>query len=488
MSEGKSGGIDKWAKLRFSIIGGLLASPPERGRLREALGELAAKCWKHPIKEEWISFDVSTIERWYYQARRADNPIKELTRCPRSDMGKERSISPELLDALNDQYLSHPSWSFQLHAENLAARSFEGKISVPIPSYSTIVRIMKARGWHPRRRLPRNATDGQKQAYERKEKREIRGYESPYVHGLWHLDFHVCKRRVVDEQGNWYTPRAFCVLDDHSRLCCHIQWYLSESAQCLYHGLIQAFMKRGLPRAIMSDNGSAMLAHETRNGLESLGIMHQLTLSYSPYQNGKQESFWGNLEGRLMKMLEHQEPMTLEFLNRATQAWAELEYNKRKHREIGSSPLDRAVKDLGVARNCPDMETIKLAFCVQEERTQRRMDGTITINGIRFEIPSRFRHMSKLAIRYQSWDLSSANLVDSRTGHMMSRIYPQDKAANAGGFRKSLDPVQTVLPLPPSEPIPPLLRGYMADYAATGLPPAYMPLEESSKNEEDDHE
>jgi hypothetical protein len=30
-----------------------------------------------------------------------------------------------------------------------------------------------------------------------------------------------------------------------------------------------------------------------------------------------------------------------------------------------------------------------------------------------------------------------------------------------------------------SDPIPPLLRKLLADYAATGLPPAYIPKEES---------
>ena len=39
-------------------------------------------------------------------------------------------------------------------------------------------------------------------------------------------------------------------------------------------------------------------------GLARLGILHQTTLPYSPYQNGKQEVLWGSVEGRLMAMLE----------------------------------------------------------------------------------------------------------------------------------------------------------------------------------------
>jgi transposase InsO family protein len=66
-----------------------------------------------------------------------------------------------------------------------------------------------------------------------------------------------------------------------------LQLYLSETAQCLVHGLSQVFMKRGLPRALMTDNGAAMLAEETRNGLQRLAIEHKTTLPYlSKWQTG----------------------------------------------------------------------------------------------------------------------------------------------------------------------------------------------------------
>jgi len=149
---------------------------------------------------------------------------------------------------------------------------------------------MKEKGWYKKSKSRRQQTEGEKQAQERLEKREVRSYESEYVHQLWHLDFHE-GRRVIDVNGKWHTPKVLCILDDHSRLCCHIQSYLNETAEALIHGLSQAFYKRGLPRSLMSDNGSAMIATETRNGLLRLGIKHEKTLTNSPYQNGYVKSF-----------------------------------------------------------------------------------------------------------------------------------------------------------------------------------------------------
>jgi len=55
------------------------------------------------------------------------------------------------------------------------------------------------------------------------------------------------------------------VIDDRSRLVCHLQWYLEgETAERPDSRSNQAFMKRGLPRALMTDNGAARLAEEPR--------------------------------------------------------------------------------------------------------------------------------------------------------------------------------------------------------------------------------
>ena len=71
----------RWAHLRFSIVGPLLAAPPKPGKLRATLGELAAKPWRHPTTGEPTTFGLSTIERWYYEAKRERvDPVGALRR------------------------------------------------------------------------------------------------------------------------------------------------------------------------------------------------------------------------------------------------------------------------------------------------------------------------------------------------------------------------------------------------------------------------
>ena len=59
---------ERWAQLRFSVIGQLLAAPPPKGELRRRIAALADRTWRHPITGEPVRFGFSTIERWFYRA------------------------------------------------------------------------------------------------------------------------------------------------------------------------------------------------------------------------------------------------------------------------------------------------------------------------------------------------------------------------------------------------------------------------------------
>jgi putative transposase len=79
---------EQWARFRFSVVGPLLAAPPQRGQLQAQLEKLSAQPWRHPIGGQWVQFGLSTIERWYYIALAAkQDPVAALRRKTRSDQG-----------------------------------------------------------------------------------------------------------------------------------------------------------------------------------------------------------------------------------------------------------------------------------------------------------------------------------------------------------------------------------------------------------------
>ncbi len=169
---------DRWARLRFAIVGPLLAAPPEAGELHAALNVLAAKAWRHPFTGLEVRFGVSTIERWLYAAKRAADPVRALRNQVRGDIGRFPSLSAEAVQALTAQYRSHPGWTVQLHHDNL--RVTLAAAGMKRPSYPSVRRYLKAQGLLRQRPL-RRVSEGALAARDRLEQREVRSYEVEHV-------------------------------------------------------------------------------------------------------------------------------------------------------------------------------------------------------------------------------------------------------------------------------------------------------------------
>ena len=174
----------------------------------------------------------------------------------------------------------------------------------------------------------------------------------------------------------------------------------------------------------------------------------------------------------------------------------EIEYNRAVHRETASSPLERFAQAPDVLRDSPSSEWLRDAFRLETTRIQRQSDGTISLEGVRFEIPARYRHFHEVSVRYARWDLGRVDLVDGHSGTILAPIYPLDKATNADGRRAVIEPGGTArLNSPKSDmptqerprsggELPPLLKRILQEYSATGMPPAYLPKTSPSNDGE----
>jgi putative transposase len=92
---------ERWARLRFSVIGQLLAAPPAKGTLRGELAKLAAREWRHPVSGGPVRFSISTIERCYRRAiNERQDPVGVLQRKVRTDLGQQTSMTDAVRQAL----------------------------------------------------------------------------------------------------------------------------------------------------------------------------------------------------------------------------------------------------------------------------------------------------------------------------------------------------------------------------------------------------
>ena len=182
MDDDKRSNNERWAVLRFSAVARLLAEPPAKGELQEELRRLSMEEWRHPVSGELVRFGLSTIERWYYLARWESDPVAVLRRRVRSDKGTVH-VPAAIQVAVKKQHGAHPTWTYQLHHDNLVVLAAEEKLG-EVPSYTTVRRFMQRSGLVKQRR---RGAEGSR-AERRSGGHERRSFEVAHVNGLWHLD------------------------------------------------------------------------------------------------------------------------------------------------------------------------------------------------------------------------------------------------------------------------------------------------------------
>jgi putative transposase len=83
-----------------------------------------------------------------------------------------------------------------------------------------------------------------------------------------------------------------------------------------------------------------------------------------------------------------------------------------------------------------------------------------------------------VSLRLRTWDLSELYLVAPKSGEILCRLLPVDKRRNADGQRAAKTAPSGTAAEPAPGGMAPLLSKLIAEYAATGLPPAYLPKDE----------
>lgn len=352
----------KIALFRFGVISGIISvKDTEKGEREKRIGEVTSKEWDIPYSgRSYIG--RSTVRDWLRRYEESGSSIESLFPLERCDQGKVRCMDEESEAALI-------TLRKELRAASLPAllrTARQRKILPPDFSASTqsIYRLFK-----------RHGLDEPLMA-----RQDMRRFEAELPNDLWQSD--CLHGPVVIVEGKQRKSFGFALIDDHSRLIPHAEFYLRENIESFNDALRKALRKRGLPRKLYVDNGPYFKSHHLDYSCASLGIALIHCTAYRPEGKGKIERFNRSIRMQFLSALP--EGLSLEELNQRFQAWIDSEYHLRIHGTTGEKPLERYVRHLHLIRTAPN--NLEDYFRIRTLRTVDK-DRTVSLLGKIYEAP-----------------------------------------------------------------------------------------------------
>jgi transposase InsO family protein len=219
----------------------------------------------------------------------------------------------------------HPRWGPRRLAHELGRSGM-----VPVPSRSTVYRILVRHGLVEPRRRGRRRED-----YKRWER------DAPMA--LWQLDI---VGGVFLADGT--EVKVVTGVDDHSRFCVIAHACVRATGRAVCLAFARALERYGVPEEVLTDNGRQFTARFGRGGevlfdriCRDNGIVHRLTQPAHPTTTGKVERFHQTLRRDLLA--DHEPFDGLEDVQAALDRWVAGDYNTRRpHQSLDmAAPAER---------------------------------------------------------------------------------------------------------------------------------------------------
>jgi putative transposase len=350
------------ALFRFGLISALV------GRKGLSRGEQSA-CLKNITERQWdipgsarSSIARSTVLRWLALYQHSGERLEALEPKPRKDRGASRALDAEIEEAVMRLRKENPAVSLPVFFKLARSR---GILSAGrTPSKDSLYRLFKRHGLEKDTRLPEDR----------------RQFETELVNDLWQSDCMHGPRVIAC--GKLRKSYLFAIIDDHSRLITDARFYLSENIDCYRDCLVRAFEKRGLPRRLYVDNGSAFRSNNLKYACARLGVALLHSRPYVPQGRGKIERFFLTVRSQLLPLVG--ENCTLEKLNQLLADWINDDYHTRVHSTTGQTPLARYLAQVPVLRSAP--KDVRDYFRLSVRRKVDK-DRTVTLAGKLYEAP-----------------------------------------------------------------------------------------------------
>ena len=138
--------------------------------------------------------------------------------------------------------------------------------------------------------------------------------------------------RRFASSGNYNAPNLIALLDDATRIVPYAAFMFSEGAIAYLQVLEQAIRRRGIPKRLYVDNGSAFRSRQLGVLCAKLGIALIHARPYTPQGKSKMERWSRTVRMELLPLLAAEHHSSLDAMNRALAAWIEGEYHHAPHR------------------------------------------------------------------------------------------------------------------------------------------------------------
>lgn len=407
---------------RYGVIAPLLTPEPEK-TLKAQIEEQASRLWTFPDgRTRCIGF--GTIEKWLYAYRRGGIDALKVQR--RRDAGTFRGIDGEVAEQIERVLSAHPKLRTHAIIEHLADRDLLGQ---PPPSHSTLyryIRVHRPRGEPPKKTVER------------------RSFEAPYAGYLWQADImygpHL-PARLPNGRTRKQPSYLIAILDDHSRLLCHGEFFPRQDLAAWLCCLETAMRKRGMPHKLYCDNGQVFTSGQLRRIAGELGMELLHTRVRDAAAKGKIERFFQKVRRSFLEpLMELSPPRSLKQLNEAFSAWTEKSHNHAAHSAFGDTPVRRFMESSSHLRALP--EDCRALFHFHCTRRVKK-DGTFSLNGTRFEtapglagrkvtVAYDLRDPSRVLVYSEGVCFGRANLLDPKANASRPRRRPDSNTEGDG--------------------------------------------------------
>jgi transposase InsO family protein len=361
---------DTVALFRYGLIADLLHLPAGDRSLHVRLREKAAREYDIPGTTR-RRVAAETLRDWLYAYRRAG--FDGLKPRVRADHGHARALPQAVADQLCALKEAHPTYSVALI---IATARQQGVVPPDVPlALATVHRLLSRQGLMARPTEAPTSKDRRRFSYDAAN--EL--WMSDVMHGPTVLD---------PDDRRRHKTYLIALLDDATRLIPYAAFTRSETVTAFLPVFERAILRRGIPKRLYVDNGSAYRARHLALVCAKLGVTLIHARPFAPQGKGKLERWFRTVRLQLLPTLLEADTRSLDALNQRLWTWIEDEYLDTPHRGLQDATPREQWARAAHHVTLPTQDLTEL-FLFEEKRKVQH-DRTVSLHGVVFEVDAAF--------------------------------------------------------------------------------------------------